>query len=266
MRGRQRRGQSRSTAAGISIHAPMRGRLFSGLADRHGCDISIHAPMRGRLYSRGRLGHPQAISIHAPMRGRQRRGPGRSPGPNISIHAPMRGRPKWCSVGLWMPRFQSTPPCGGDSWNLSKMRTNGNFNPRPHAGATRAVPSLSMIWVISIHAPMRGRRQAGEKSTIELIFQSTPPCGGDLPTTGQITGLPISIHAPMRGRRVWQDGNGGLEHFNPRPHAGATIISTLDKPTLSNFNPRPHAGATKVLGMNPEAIKISIHAPMRGRR
>ena len=35
--------------------------------------------------------------------------------------------------------------------------------------------------LISIHAPLRGRLKINEANREELLFQSTPPCGGDTP-------------------------------------------------------------------------------------
>ena len=76
------------------------------------------------------------------------------------------------------------------------------FNPRPHAGATVVhllqvsgyqisihAPMRGRLQIddpvqqqraISIHAPMRGRLYANIARAMWRIFQSTPPCGGDL--------------------------------------------------------------------------------------
>ena len=121
----------------------------------------------------------------------------------ISIHAPLRGRPR-----LWLP-------CARCFY----------FNPRPLAGATGREPATMKLALISIHAPLRGRPASGggfgdngEKISIHAplrgrlpdryepytaeLFQSTPPCGGD-----------ISMLFPLPGSA----------DFNPRPLAGATL-------------------------------------------
>ena len=55
---------------------------------------------------------------------------------------------------------------------------------------------------VSIHAPARGRRRNYDLVNGTLMFRSTPPRGGDLPTKP----------APC-----------GLDSFDPRPREGATV-------------------------------------------
>ena len=55
----------------------------------------------------------------------------------------------------------------------------GYFNPRPLAGATHPHDQLDFALVISIHAPLRGRRSPPWAPLLPPRFQSTPPCGGD---------------------------------------------------------------------------------------
>ena len=184
---------------------------------------------------------------------------------HISIHAPMRGR----HMKAWKKNagigFQSTPPCGGDRytwrdgiecrisihapmrgrpgrWTLAENCRN--FNPRPHAGATADAP-------------------VGDAP---CLFQSTPPCGGDVKRAGQSQRLEISIHAPMRGRRGSDRRPCHRWAFQSTPPCGgddvapcgpvavysisihAPMRGRLQIPhliiTADNFNPRPHAGAT----------------------
>ena len=75
----------------------------------------------------------------------------------ISIHAPMRGRLRLKTYMPSWPKFQSTPPCGGDCRRRGDAPRNRNFNPRPHAGATLSGSAIKRSSEISIHAPMRGR-------------------------------------------------------------------------------------------------------------
>ena len=141
-------------------------------------------------------------------------------------------------------RFQSTPPCGGDSWSWTTRRMAADFNPRPLAGATPLGAIFLQIFIISIHAPLRGRpadrREAGEHSR-------------------------ISIHAPLRGRHVHEAGTQLIVRFQSTPPCGGdSAWGTLTIPPL-DFNPRPLAGATRPLGGLLDYRGISIHAPLRGR-
>ena len=185
-----------------------------------------------------------------------------------------------------------------------------NFNPRPLAGATPISTTREWGAVISIHAPLRGRLIFLVKLRLLVLFQSTPPCGGDIagavapavllyfnprPLAGATKchslghgAYVISIHAPLRGRRPGACWPGPSDHFNPRPLAGATCSRVARYFFPNHFNPRPLAGAT-FKGKNPGAVRkyfnprplagatiwhivgglrpaISIHAPLRGRR
>ena len=58
-----------------------------------------------------------------------------------------------------MKVFQSTPPQGGDPYCRCLFRSAYHFNPRPRKGATQYRYSHSLVFLISIHAPARGRLQ-----------------------------------------------------------------------------------------------------------
>ena len=76
----------------------------------------------------------------------------------ISIYAPpCGGRPCWDAVIRSVSEFQSTPPYGSDHCRFFYF----------------------FVCSISIHAPIRGRLSAVFLNATMLIFQSTPPCGGD---------------------------------------------------------------------------------------
>ena len=115
---------------------------------------------------------------------------------------------------------------------------------------------------------MRGRPGWKSIVTYTLVFQSTPPCGGDTHKTENAAGgSGISIHAPLRGRlrRQGSPGPRGL-YFNPRPLAGATVWRLQAVLHLRHFNPRPLAGATTSAACLASLFEISIHAPLRGRQ
>ena len=139
--------------------------------------------------------------------------------------------------------FQSTPPYGGDPEPPAAGPCRAYFNPRPHTGATRSHCAASYLLLISIHAPIRGRRASTATAMRPLRFQSTPPYGGDN----------SSCICP-----------GISAYFNPRPHTGATFIILTGSKTFLFQSTPPYGGdvrSTRVISI-PD---ISIHAPIRGR-
>ena len=161
--------------------------------------------------------------------------------------------------------FQSTPPCGGDcltkklhhlrrhfnprplagaTFNIRMVRDHRkDFNPRPLAGATIEVKVKPNKPTISIHAPLRGRPTRRRSGCRMILFQSTPPCGGD-----KMIGVAASVY----------------RDFNPRPLAGATIIVTVED-ELKLFQSTPPCGGDCEMKNIADKIIISIHAPLRGR-
>ena len=134
---------------------------------------------------------------------------------------------------------------------------------------------------------MRGRRGDIQTASTALIFQSTPPCGGDVQLAEVLVSLNISIHAPLRGRplkMVWDfwrfcisihaplRGRQRFEarkvgdlYFNPRPLAGATVASWLQQAKGKFQSTPPCGGDISIFPRHIEQV-ISIHAPLRGRR
>ena len=164
-----------------------------------------------------------------------------------------------------------------------------HFNPRPLAGATYASGLSSFRPNISIHAPLRGRPERLPDDSDLWLFQSTPPCGGDLirslflfiksyfnprPLAGATAvnpargiALRISIHAPLRGRRCFSFGCYARIRFQSTPPCGGDPAKDQPVgPDVLYFNPRPLAGAThQPIQFNVFRL-ISIHAPLRGRQ
>ena len=134
----------------------------------------------------------------------------------------MRGRHFRAGPGPGCIYFNPRPHAGATIDGLTTVLNSYDFNPRPHAGATPV--SMAVL--------------AG------LVFQSTPPCGGDRSRGPADRPGRISIHAPMRGRRNRRGQWVFCYDFNPRPHAGATHLGDTFQQSISHFNPRPHAGAT----------------------
>ena len=140
-----------------------------------------------------------------------------------------------------------------------------HFNPRPLAGATGSVPAPCGHSPISIHAPLRGRPICFATVAKDMVFQSTPPCGGDAASCACLAAS-------------WD--------FNPRPLAGATDVaidvvvfngisihaplrgrhSTLVALMISlPFQSTPPCGGDVIFRAFRGNIHISIHAPLRGR-
>ena len=183
----------------------------------------------------------------------------------ISIHAPLRGRRRPSGWIAALEKFQSTPPCGGDLCRRGKNTTRPNFNPRPLAGATHATELKGGDCMISIHAPLRGRRLTFAARGWIRDFNPRPLAGATQSSTILHPSRVISIHAPLRGRRPGVHDVCFRFDFNPRPLAGATPGDPVPFPERLYFNPRPLAGATSFLLKLAVLVVISIHAPLRGR-
>ena len=143
--------------------------------------------------------------------------------------------------------FQSTPPCGGDRKEYKKEK----------------------IFIISIHAPLRGRLVPGCAGAFRRRFQSTPPCGGDRspgfsrapsadfnprPLAGATHrehqtkyDSQISIHAPLRGRLIFMLPKISSRGFQSTPPCGGDLQFVIGRCSNPYFNPRPLAGATDVI-------------------
>jgi len=74
------------------------------------------------------------ISIHAPAWGATDAVVRAMSGLTISIHAPAWGATTDGYYGLYILRFQSTPPRGGRLRSQPGIQGLQNFNPRPRVG------------------------------------------------------------------------------------------------------------------------------------
>ena len=117
---------------------------------------------------------------------------------------------------------------------------------------------------ISIHAPLRERPAGKTVREVEIIFQSTLPCGSDPRQRVQPPLRLISIHAPLRERlqdNVWLVQN---LHFNPRSLAGATA-TFLNNMEFAQFQSTLPCGSDAATAAAALSSAISIHAPLRER-
>ena len=162
--------------------------------------------------------------------------------------------------------FQSTPPRGGDRC-LANPACEGSVSIHaPARGRQHIPPVVAPIRNVSIHAPARGRLETRAEIWRELMFQSTPPRGGDsgqsitksatssfnprprAGATDQGGGVMnteyVSIHAPARGRHSAPRRTGAVFQFQSTPPRGGDFGWLFLRSRNRSFNPRPRAGAT----------------------
>ena len=163
------------------------------------------------------------VSIRAPVRGRCTLLQSGEIVETVSIRAPVRGR--WIAlhhrfavedVSIRAPvRGRCEPP-------QQDRNLIGGFNPRPRAGAMDNLYHL-------------------ERAS---VFQSAPPCGGDVAVAGLLDVQEgVSIRAPVRGRCLRTMTMRAVAQFQSAPPCGGDASAPY-LPTLSAcFNPRPRAGA-----------------------
>ena len=166
----------------------------------------------------------------------------------ISIHAPregsdgedVRGDPSFSFISIHAPRE------GSDAVIVYFLSFLSNFNPRsprgerpdapqrhnrtarfqstlPARGATTSTCFLSLIWIISIHAPREGSDAASVLTpSFRPAFQSTLPARGATLPFGHIREeFGISIHAPREGSdSISCDRDKNAGDFNPRSPRG----------------------------------------------
>ncbi len=216
---------------------------------------------RGRRYK-------AEVSIHAPTGGRH--GWSGSGGiSEVGFNPRPHGGATWPAISSRMdcPRFQSTPPRGGDIAGDCRVLQRQSFQSTP---------------------PRGGDRLSGSPHRTAHRFQSTPPRGGDVGGAsvshactdgfnprphGGATGVEgcgwalwiVSIHAPTGGRPAVHPGQASIKPFQSTPPRGGDKGGTGGELVLWSFNPRPHGGATWLPGWMPGATPVSIHAPTGGR-
>ena len=166
--------------------------------------------------------------------------------------------------------FQSTPPRGGaTAFLLSSPAGCEDFNPRPREGGRLFVFLHDVRCIdISIHAPARGGDLYWRSpSSIDHLFQSTPPRGGA--TSYRLQRRPCCRYFNPRPRE------GGRREM-PRicmtsstfqstpPRGGATVFPVADTGDVLFQSTPPRGGATDKAVDIYECVLISIHAPARG--
>ncbi len=141
-------------------------------------------------------------------------------------------------------RFNPRPREGATliSWFLPTGRSS--FNPRPREGATVDQYKGLESGYVSIHAPAKGRRE----------------------TYAATGGLSIvSIHAPAKGRLGWCKCYCCAIWFQSTPPRRGDRERDTGNVPVESFNPRPREGATIFKHLTRTNLRVSIHAPAKGR-
>ena len=135
-------------------------------------------PCGGDLVA-GTEAHPIWVSIHAPVWGRRRR----------------HGSHRCASEG-----FDPRPRVGATLDAIAPAGWFGSFDPRPRVGATQLFRPIEWRAIVSIHAPVWGRRCSARRPCAQPRFDPRPRVGA---TRVQRSCPPlrcVSIHAPVWGR------------------------------------------------------------------
>ena len=186
----------------------------------------------------------------------------------ISIHAPLRER-RHCGAGcISGTSFQSTLPCGSDEMLDLPINVAQAFQSTLPCGSDYSHPSYVVTtFRISIHAPLRERRNAGRGGvsrrviSIHAPLRERPAVACNIYSTSA-----ISIHAPLRERRACCAGAAAFLLFQSTLPCGSDSYPCLKSSVSSDFNPRSLAGATSASrNFLLAAASISIHAPLRER-
>ncbi len=170
-------------------------------------------------------------------------------------------------VGLiW---FQSTPPHGGgltDEVNVGGVILC--FNPRPRMGATPFTLVSPAGREVSIHAPAWGATLISSSVAITiLMFQSTPPHGGDPNSAFSVAPFTLfQSTPPLGGDKVGSNPASDIDSFNPRPRMGGDFRENHATTGLTVSIHAPAWGATSHKTLQCMADSVSIHAPAWGRR
>ena len=180
-------------------------------------------PRGGERAAKVNSSHIGQVSIHAPARGRTSSVLAHPRKPMVSIHAPARGRTRRkTDVRYNRDRFNPRPRAGANQVRSAGRCSSSVSIHAPARGRTTRGRVLPTTRMVSIHAPARGRTYCFHRSGFALLFQSTPPRGGERsprnhpahytsfnprPRAGanfavgrSWGGAYVSIHAPARGR------------------------------------------------------------------
>ena len=187
----------------------------------------------------------------------------------ISIHAPPRGATltEYNTV-TGLDLFQFTPLREGRRalYGYNVFYQPFQFTPLREGRQAHSVP-LSVLQLISIHAPPRGATFPCFIRVRLLIFQFTPLREGrrPAPCKGRLRGSYFNSRPSARGDFCGFPTTFALQISIHAPPRGATPFLFVAVFGLSHFNSRPSArGDLRIGGGSSLSIMISIHAPPRG--
>ena len=133
--------------------------------------------------------------------------------------------------------------------------------------------NIGQLGKISIHAPRKGERHAGDRVRIleDNDFNPRSPQGGATWCSRPVltSTSPFQSTLPARGSDTIRFVSFVFPpYFNPRsPQGGATSSFFFSHRQLPYFNPRsPQGGATASNRSTGHNVRISIHAPRKGER
>ena len=149
---------------------------------------------------------------------------------DVSIHAPVWGANYHRTPMHYPLLFQSTHPCGvriddvtddvivnvsihAPVWGANSKHTLASLcqSVSIHApvwGAKTTVLSQKYVTIVSIHAPVWGANIVQVDFAVNVLFQSTHPCGVRKALLKQKIAMCVSIHAPVWGAKCPQSKRG----------------------------------------------------------
>ena len=182
--------------------------------------VSIHAPVWGDHQFRRSSGRPQRFNP------RPRMGATHVDTILFLCHDCFNPRPVW-GRRVW-PLTALGYPC---------------FNPRPRMGATKVCDHERAEYLVSIHAPVWGHDPSDRVLRQDVLFQSTPPYGGDaIVVACRVIAPAVSIHAPVWGRRKGHPDILAHYQFQSTPPYGGDTLRCPSRRRPGPFQSTPPYG------------------------
>ena len=189
---------------------------------------------------------------------------------NVSIHAPRAGRDtrkptKRVRDTCFNPRAPRGARRGGGGETLPYIVFQST---RPARGATSCPSLMSMVNIVSIHAPRAGRDHCAAFCLAAIeSFNPRAPRGARRDTTAQQEEhSEFQSTRPARGATAEKRSCNSLRRVSIHaPRAGRDIVCIIPSPADSGFNPRAPRGARPPAADAPESEpKFQSTRPARG--
>ncbi len=179
---------------------------------------------------------------------------------------PRGGEPLNGSMPQVRIRFNPRPRAGANMTSVKGCSYIYVSIHAPRAGANALNRSLNVFEsMVSIHAPARGRTGSPIASLhCRFCFNPRPRAGANRRSRSIAQGLIVFQSTPPRGGELSMMPLHGLSAgFNPRPRAGANQPKWIQDEFL--FQSTPPRGGELPRSQEWRARAVSIHAPARGR-